>query len=86
MHGATKLELDAYRDVGLIPSGFLSAVLQNDLFAAWDCADALSWTDLKNVIYYIQEKLPNGSYGSREKVAAWLVHSGMKGFEQRESA
>ena len=86
MRGEIKLEIDSFRDSGTVPGGFIQAVLMNDLFAAWDYADANAWAEIKNTLWYIKECVPNGAYGSREAVARWLLHRGLAGYDKRESA
>jgi hypothetical protein len=48
------------------------SVLQNDLFGAFSKADLLSRAALFHICELIHCYAPIGSYGSPEKVRAWL--------------
>ena len=63
--------LDRYVHHGLDTGGFLHAVLCNDLFGAVARADSESLLALPEIVRYIFNDLPNGCWGSEEKVAAW---------------
>ena len=60
----------------LPPGGFLQAVLKNDFMEACGCADGANFTALQAYASFLYMEAPDGSFGSPEKVKAWL--------EQRE--
>ena len=56
-----------------IPVGhFLTAVLSNDLFGAMARADQRNRANLHNICQFIYNNFPVGTYGTPEKVKAWL--------------
>lgn len=57
---------------GIEPGGFLTAVLQNDLFTAVNRADARNAVALKDTVILLFNYCPTGCYGSKEKVRDWL--------------
>jgi len=52
--------------------GFLTAVLTNDLSGAIGRADAECLDALYEIGCFVQNELPRESWGSHEKVVAWL--------------
>jgi len=54
------------------PGGFLQAVICNDLFAAVGRADEENLTNLPAYIGYFYNEAPSESWGSREKMEAWI--------------
>jgi hypothetical protein len=52
--------------------GFLGAVLANDLFAAAGRADDVNRHYLWDICVFVMGTLPRESYGSWEKVRAWV--------------
>ena len=57
-----------------VPTGsFLEAVLSNDLTKAMGRADEHSRRSLWNIVNYCYNALPSTSWGSPEKVKAWLA-------------
>jgi hypothetical protein len=81
--GRTKLEFDQYRDFGRCPTDFTYAVLTNNLMDAFGRADEANLKDLADIVAYIKETMPVGAWGSPEKVAGWLMHQGLKGWETK---
>ena len=61
-----------YFDEGLAPGGFCSAVLANDLLAASARADYWNKQSLGDIMLWVIEHGPKGSYGSYEHVQGWL--------------
>jgi hypothetical protein len=53
-------------------SGFMYAVLSNDLFGALDKADSQSRQSLPDICRFIYNELPFTCWGSTAKVEAWL--------------
>lgn len=68
MHGALK----RYIDDGILPGGFLSAVLQNNLKEAVGRADHLNMDKLPDYIRFLYNFAPSPCWGSEEKVSAWI--------------
>ncbi len=57
-----------------VPTGdFLYAVLTNNLAESIGCADEENLRDLVEIVRYIYNHIPYISWGSKEKVAAWLA-------------
>lgn len=52
--------------------GFLYAVLSNDLMEACGCADEQNQAAIFDICTFVYNELPSMSYGSPEKVKAWL--------------
>jgi hypothetical protein len=64
---------------GLVPGSFLLAVLDNDLMEAFSRADARSTVHMKNLVMFIYNDMPRGSWGSRAAVLEWHEHQGLVG-------
>jgi len=58
------------------PGGFLTAVLENDLFGACSKADHINIGLLYVYCTFFYTVCPPGCYGSPEKVKAWLEERG----------
>lgn len=54
------------------PGGFLTAVLSNDLFGAVNRADRENLQALENICQFVYSDMPASSWGSPERVSAWL--------------
>lgn len=63
--------VERYRD-GMEPGSCTRAILENDLFHAAACADPSTRYHLVDIASYIFNHMPPESYGSPEKVEAWL--------------
>lgn len=61
-----------YRDQRIPTGGFLYAVLTNDLRDALGRADNFNRSALYEIVHWCYWELPAPSWGSKEKVAAWL--------------
>jgi hypothetical protein len=66
-----KQGLDRYMEYGVLPGHFLKCVLMNDLLGAVRRADPDSHAALREIVFYVYDKLPGESIGSQEKVLAW---------------
>lgn len=64
--------IDAYVATGRPTGGFLAAVLSNDLMDAIGRADAHALDNLPHIVSYIYNAVPNGCWGSRERVREWV--------------
>lgn len=71
----TKMALNNYVENKYSPGGFLWAVLSNDLFGAVGLADKQNREALSEIVSYVYNYLPSNSWGSEEKVRAWLNNS-----------
>lgn len=61
-----------YLEHGIEPGGFMLAVLTNDLKGAVGRADHINMKYLTNIVAYCYNDIPSDSWGSPEKVEAWL--------------
>jgi hypothetical protein len=64
---------------GVIPGGFLSAVLQNDLAAAVAQADADSIAGTLLLMQFLHCRAPSGAHGSPAKFNGWADKRGLTG-------
>tara|TARA_R110001583_G_scaffold3762_3_gene23044 strand:+ start:183 stop:440 length:258 start_codon:yes stop_codon:yes gene_type:complete len=69
----TLRSLELYRDERVPPSGFLRAVLANDLSGAILRADMDNLLALRSIVYWINWELFASSWGSYGKVDDWLA-------------
>jgi hypothetical protein len=63
--------LDRYHNDGILPGGFLRAVLTNDLFGVIRHADPDSYAALREIASYVYNELPSKCHGSEKKMLAW---------------
>ena len=68
--------LDYYALTGQISSGFLAAVLCNDLSKAVSFADSSNLAALPAIVGYVYNELPSDSWGNEAKVCAWIKRGG----------
>ena len=68
----TRESLEAYVIKHREPSGFLFAVLTNDLRDAVAMADDANGPALTEIVRYCRWEIPGDCWGSKAKVAAWL--------------
>ncbi len=64
-----------YIEDGIRPGRFLSAVLENDLFAALNRADDNNRAELHSIVGFMYNELPAGAWGSKRAVKNWLKRS-----------
>ena len=64
--------LERYREDHLPTGSFLRSVLCGELFEAALRADTQSNPQLATIALYVMREMPAASWGSREKVNAWL--------------
>ena len=62
-----------YQDDGVMPGGFLQAVLRNDLQEAVFHADPESLAALLPICRYVHWEIPAVAHGSREAVDQWVA-------------
>jgi hypothetical protein len=60
--------LTRYVEHRILPGGFLTAVLSNDLFGAVDRADSESLANLTDIVRYVWVALPMEAWGSKDKM------------------
>lgn len=65
-----------YVNQHISPGGFLTAVLENDLFGAVSRADGGNLPLIKEIAQYVYWELPSPCHGSPQKVTAWLDQHG----------
>lgn len=64
---------------GIQPGHFLTAVLSNDLREAVARADDINRWKLVEWVQFFFNYAPSASWGSKEKVVAWLKSGGLMG-------
>ena len=68
----TKAALDRYINDRILPGGFLTAVLSNDLFGAVGKADSENLAALPEIVRYIYNEIPSSSWGTRDIIWKWV--------------
>lgn len=68
----TRESLELYVSHGIMPGGFLRALLCNDLFEAYARADAFNIANMYAIVKYVFNKMPRGSWGSADNVRDWV--------------
>ena len=63
--------MQRYIEDGIQPGHFLTAVLENDLFAAVSRADGTNSKLLPEIVRWIYNEAPMSCWGSEAKVIAW---------------
>ena len=66
--------LELWIDEGVPPGSFLRRVLENDLYGAVVAADMQSRRELSELVLWIAQNAPPGSWGSPRAVIAWQEH------------
>lgn len=64
--------LERYIDHGIPTGGFLRACLENDFVSACSRANFISADELTALALFLTFEMPPLSWGSRERVSAWL--------------
>lgn len=72
----TQAALDRYVNSGIMPGGFLTAVLSNDLFGAVAMADSANRLALPEIVAFIYNDVPSAAWGSADKVYSWAQRKG----------
>lgn len=67
---------------GILPGGFLTAVLRNDLMGALGRADSTNIDRLKDYGMFLYNEAPSDCFGSDEKVQKWEERGGLRGKQQ----
>lgn len=63
--------MQRYIEQGIIPGGFLKAVLENDLYQAVMRADSNNKNKLPLIVYWVYWEIPNSAWGSPKDVMDW---------------
>lgn len=71
--------LRRYIEQGVMPGGFLTAVLSNDLVESVGRADAESLPRLRDIIQFIYWHAPSRCWGSPEVIDEWSGQGGLNG-------
>ena len=61
-----------YIEDGVVPGGFLVAVLSDSLADAMGRADEANRQHLYEIVWFVVTEAPGGCWGSRAKVKAWV--------------
>lgn len=70
----TKEAFIRYFEYGFEPGSFGTAVLANDLFRAAAVADSQNKKMLADIVMWIANNAPEGSYGNYDIVNDWVNH------------
>ena len=62
-----------YLEMGIMPGGFLTAVLHNNLIDAFRYADDVNIEAMRNWAQFIYWEIPSQAWGSPEKVQKWCM-------------
>lgn len=71
--------LKLYAESGCPTGGFLEAVLSNDLARAMGQADSSNRAGLFYIVDFVYNEMPSDSWGTPDKVAAWINAGGLRG-------
>lgn len=74
--------LDLYWKHGLAPGGFLTSLLEGDIYLAIRRADRWNKESLGHIVEYILHTAPLGSYGHTNLVQDWIKQG--VAFEQHQ--
>lgn len=72
-----------YIEEGVVPRGFLAAVLSNDLSKSVDKADIENLQALPHIVAWLYNTAPHVCYGSPGVVRLWAKHDGLKGLNSQ---
>lgn len=62
-----------YFEEGILPGGFLQALLANNLYLASQRADPTNLHLFREYTWWLDEYAPKEAYGSTEKMQAWCL-------------
>lgn len=65
--------LENYLNYGKLPSGFLRAVLENNLCEAFGKSMGVDSRNLRNIVNYVWQHAPRDAHGSVGSVEYWLA-------------
>jgi hypothetical protein len=72
--------LELYIEKGINPGGGLKAVLEGDLFQAFNKLDKENSEALKDLVMLLWNDVPKICLGDKEAVREWMAHSGYAGW------
>lgn len=75
MHAA----LERYVFDGILPGGFLEAVLSNNLMEAVTKADYTNLAALKDWVMFVYWNIPSGCWKSDKHITDWVESGGLEG-------
>ena len=75
-----------YRDKGLPTGDFLRAVFENDFSQVVGRADRINVQNLPAYAAFCYNEMPWNSWGSPERVAAWIKRGGLEGMKAAAEA
>lgn len=64
--------MQRYVENRIPPGGFLTAVLENNLFEALMRADSINRERLFDIVSFLYNEVPSGCWGSPKAVKTWL--------------
>jgi hypothetical protein len=67
---------------GIRPGQGLRAFLEGDLFEVYRRCDEEFLGGMGTMVRFLAGPCPQGCYGSKERVALWMAHRGMRGLER----
>ncbi len=76
--GHIRSRVQLYIERGHSVGGFLRAVICNDLKGAMGRADEINRERLHDIVRFFYNEVPGDSWGSHEKMVAWVEHNGMQ--------
>lgn len=68
-----------YIEHGVLPGGFLEAVIENNLVESFARADDINLERMFYIAKFVYAEMPMKSWGSKEKMITWHEHGGMNG-------
>ena len=68
-----------YIEKGIMPGGFLTAVLENNLTGAFGRADDINKQAMQTWVEWLTCEIPSTIWGSKEKVSQWSIDGGLEG-------
>lgn len=60
--------LTRYVEQGIMPGGFLAAVLSNDLVGTFAQADSSNVSRIEDIVSFVYNRMPSSSWGSLQQV------------------
>jgi len=75
--------MQRYIERGILPGGFLTAVLENNLVLAAMRADNTNRHRLLDFAEFLYSEAPSICWGSRERVERWIKQGGLRGMQKK---
>jgi len=67
-----------YIEDGVLPGGFVRAVISNDLKEAFGRADETNRLRMFDIVGFFYNEAPMDCWGSPENMTAWAQHQGLR--------